>query len=235
MNRLPILALLVALAILVTPAGATMAQEASDSVTVSIRLRTASGEAVAGEAVVLQGLPYEEEMLPVCRTNATGRCSWQVERGLYQVLFERPLDGVSALALAEGGLRGLGLTVGGEDITYHFAFHDDGYVYFDAAPEAARPAPIIPTPELIQGGIAPTATPTPEATDAPGPVPEEGEPNDVAAPLAAAGTEVPPSRTPWRFVLYLALGLTAGGSLHLYSRRKQRPARRASDKGEANA
>jgi hypothetical protein len=229
MNRFSILMLLAALVVLVTATGETTAQEGDGAVTLTVQLRAANGQPVIDETASLQRLPDEEEILPACRTDSMGRCTWQVERGLYQVLFDRPLDGVSALALAEGGLRGFGLTVGGEDIAYDFTFHDDGHVYFDAEPQAARPVPIIPTPELLMGGVAPTATPTPEGTDAPGPVSEEGDPDDVAAPGATAGTEVPPDRTSWRFVLYLALGLTAGGGLHLYSRRR-RPRQLAGEK-----
>lgn len=215
---------LVALSALFSLVGDLDASQAGDTVTLTVRLRAADDKPVAGEPVVLQRLPDEEEGLPACRTDASGRCSWQVPHGLYQLLFDRPLDSVSALALAEGGLRGFGLTVGGEDIAYHFTLQGDGRVYFDAAPEAALPVPIIPTPEPLLGGVAPTATPMPEATDAPGPLPQEGDPDDDAAPLVTAGTEASADRMPWRYILYLALGLTAGGGLHLISRRRQRPA-----------
>ncbi|NLF63808.1 MAG: hypothetical protein GX579_04335 [Chloroflexi bacterium] len=215
---------LVALTALFSLVGDLDARQAGDTVTLTVRLRAADGKSVAGEPVVLQRLPDEEEIGPACRTNAAGLCAWQVTRGLYQVLFERPLDGVSALALAEGGLRGFGLTVGGEDIAYHFTLLGDGRVYFDAAPEAALPVPLIPTPELLLGGVAPTASPEPGATQVTGPVPrpEGNEPGSTAG--APRNTEAPASQAPWRFILYLALGLTAGGGLHLVSRRRQRPA-----------
>ena len=216
--------MLVALTALFSLVGDLDARQAGDTVTLTVRLRAADGKSVAGEPVVLQRLPDEEEIGPACRTNAAGLCAWQVTRGLYQLLFDRPLDGVSALALAEGGLRGFGLTVGGEDIAYHFTLQGDGRVYFDAAPEAALPVPIIPTPEPLLGGVAPTASPEPGATQVTGPVAEEGDSDDGGAPLTTAGAEANAGHAPWRFILYLALGLTAGGGLHLVSRRRQRPA-----------
>jgi hypothetical protein len=221
MNRFAILVLLAALAILLTATKETNAQEAGGTVSLTVRLRAVNGEPIVDEPIVLQRLPDEDAVPPACRTDATGACTWPVVRGLYQVVFERPPDGVSALALAEGGLRGFGLTVGGEDIAYHFTFHDDGRVYFDAAPEADRPVPIIPTPELLMGGIAPTTTPEPGATAGaePAAAPEGDEPGGASG--APADTEAPAGRTTWRFVLYLVLGLTAGGGLHLYSRRRQ--------------
>jgi len=221
MNRFRVLTLLTALVVFMTAAGEMSGQVAGGTVTLTVRLRAVDGEPMAGEPVVLQRLPDEEARWPACRTDSTGTCSWQVTRGLYQVLFERPLDGVSALALAEGGLRGFGLTVGDEDITYHFTLQDDSRIYFDAAPEAARPAPIIPTPALLQGDVAPTATPGAQSTDAPEPVtaPEESGMGGDAGDAEAAADQ-----TPWQLVLYLALGLTAGGGLHLVSRRRKRPA-----------
>ena len=88
----------------------------------------------------------------------------------------------------------------------------------------ALPVPLIPTPELLLGGVAPTASPEPGATQVTGPVAEEGDSDDGGAPLTTAGAEANAGHAPWRFILYLALGLTAGGGLHLVSRRRQRPA-----------
>ena len=133
--------------------------ESANLVILTVRLRHSDGRAAVREAVRLARLP--EETAPSagsgqavsCLTDALGRCAWPVTRGLYQVLFDRPLDLISAMAVGEGGLRGLAVTVGDTDITYHFTFHRGGagaasdadYVYFDAAPEAAVPVPIIPT------------------------------------------------------------------------------------------
>lgn len=212
---------LVVLVALFSRVGDLDARQAGDTVTLTVRLRAADGKPVAGEPVVLQWLPDEDVVPPSCRTNATGACTWLVARGLYQVLFARPLDGVSALALAEGGLSGFGLTVGDEAITYHFTVHDDGRVYFDAAPDAEMPVPIIPTPELLQGGVAPTETAAPEPTP---PFGQEGaSPDGVTTPPAVDGDSLTGRQAP-RLALYALLGLAASGSLHLYSRRRQRPA-----------
>lgn len=195
--------------------GVAEAQTAGDT-RLQIRLRASDGMAVVGETVILQRLPEEEPITPECETDSNGECVWYVGRGLYQVLFERPLDDISALAVAEGGLRGLGVTVGDEDITYHFTFHSDGRVYFDAAPEAAVPSPIIPAGEALHGGIAPTpvlpvvddelvkeTTPTSEPT---------------SVPDTAAG---PTSGSSWHLVLFIGGGLVIGGGLHLWSRKRQ--------------
>lgn len=199
--------------------GGVLAQDTA----LQIRLRASDGTAVVGETVILERLP-EADPYPACITDAHGECVWQVGRGLYQVLFDRPLDDISALAVAEGGLRGLGVTVGDSglgdaSITYHFTFHSDGRVYFDAAPEAAVPAPIIPIGELLQGGVVPTlrpadsideldaATPTPMPTQAP------------------EGATKPTASGPWRSLLFIGGGLLIGGGLHLWSRRRQMSSR----------
>lgn len=223
------------------------AQTGAEPVALSIRLRAPDGSPLAGEPVALQRLPDEEAVLPACTTDAQGMCTWYVGRALYQVLFDQPLDEVSALALAEGGLRGFGLTVGAIPVTYHFTLHSDDHVYFDASPEAARPAPIIPTLDLLHGGIKPT--PSPEKTV---------EPEPTNAPLAEHssaggdgvgegdvestpdGTERPDAGWRWRLVLLVGLGVAMGGGLHLLRlhsgqargrRRKSQAARRA-DKTE---
>ena len=217
-NWLRTIAIAALLTALLLPA---TARGQSETVALTVQLRTAGGEHVAGEPVELQRLPDEEVVQPPCSTDDTGRCTWQVGRGLYQVLFARPLDDVSALALAEGGLRGFGLTVGDEAITYHFTFHDDGHAYFDAAPGAARPVPIIPTPELLHGGVVPTPTVEPAGET----VTEESEPpaieeSDSGETLPKPAENVDSSLR-WRLVLFAGVGLVVGGGLHLWSRRKE--------------
>ena len=212
----------------------TAARGQGETVALTVQLRTAGGEPVAGEPVELQRLPDEEVIQPPCSTDDTGRCTWQVGRGLYQVLFERPLDDVSALALAEGGLRGFGLTVGAEAITYHFTFHDDGHAYFDAAPEAGRPVPIIPTPELLHGGVAPTPTAEPA-----GEILAEAEPpateGDGAGETLPEPAENVNSGLRWRLILFVGVGLVVGGGLHLWSRRKERATSAAVDREDTHA
>jgi hypothetical protein len=143
-----------------------------------------------------------------------------VTPGLYQVLFTRQLDDLSALALAEGGLGGFGLTVGLSDIVYHFTFHSDGRVYFDAAPDAALPSPLIPEPEDIHGWSAPAPTVT---ADAAPPVESTTIPSVSVTTIEGAVTD-----RRWRLVGFVLLGVGLGGGLHLTHRhlRKARPRNR---------
>lgn len=123
--------------------------ETVETVSLTVRLRDSEGTAVSGERLVLEQFPEETAVLwgmdVFCSTDAQGECAWSVAPGLYQLLFTREVDEITAVAVAEGGLRGLGVTVGRFPIIYHFTFHHDGHVYFDAAPDAARPQPVIPT------------------------------------------------------------------------------------------
>ncbi|MCL4266121.1 MAG: hypothetical protein KJ069_23125 [Anaerolineae bacterium] len=190
--------------------GITTAQSGGDT-RLTIRLRASDGRAVTGETIILERLPEEEPML--CVTDQDGACVWRVGRGLYQVLFTRPLDDISALAVAEGGLRGLGITMGDASVTYHFTFHSDGRVYFDAAPDAAVPSPLIPIGEARHGGSAPTPA-LPAGVDEPAEVTPTPEPTN--APDTAVRTT---SGSSWRLILFIGGGLVIGGGLHLLRRR----------------
>lgn len=145
-----------------------------EGVSLTVSLRDSAGTAAAGETIILEQFP--EETAVSCTTDAQGRCAWSVSPGLYQLLFTRPPDEITAVAVAEGGLRGLGITVGDLPITYHFTFHSDGRVYFDAAPDAARPQPIMPTAADLHGhgesplpdtAVTPTSIATPVMTATP--------------------------------------------------------------------
>jgi hypothetical protein len=125
-----------------------------------------------------------------------------VTPGLYQVLFTRPLDDLSALAVAEGGLSGFGLTVANADITYHFTFHNDGRVYFDAAPNADVPSPIIPDPDDLHVPVLATE-PYPAETATPPPSSVSVTKTEAAAPDHS-----------WRLFLFVVRGLTLGITLH---------------------
>ena len=151
------------------------------TVPLTIRLRDSDGRPVTGEVVKLSRLP--EETAVTCTTDTQGECAWPAAPGLYQLLFDRPLDDITAAILGESGLRGLGVMVGaapnggapngaapnGESpngnkpLTYHFTFHSDGRVYFDLAPDAPRPVPKIPTAEESHfheaGTVVPNAVP----------------------------------------------------------------------------
>ena len=168
------------LALLAAPLPTAVAQEET-TVPLTIRLRDSDGRPVTGEVVKLSRLP--EETAVACTTDTQGECAWPAAPGLYQLLFDRPLDDITAAILGESGLRGLGVMVGaapnggapngaapnGESpngnkpLTYHFTFHSDGRVYFDLAPDAPRPVPKIPTAEESHfheaGTVVPNAVP----------------------------------------------------------------------------
>jgi hypothetical protein len=112
-------------------------------------------------------------------------------------------------------LRGFGITVGDEPITYHFTYHSDARVYFDAAPEAAVPSPIIPVGDHLHGGTVPTPTLTDIEDE---PVEETPTPGQTSIPDTAVR---PAPSSPWRLILFIVGGLVIGGSLHLRSRKKQ--------------
>ena len=229
---------------------AAAAQDMSENggIPLQIQLRYSDGTAASDEPLRLQRLPDMQEI--TCITDANGRCTWHVARGLYQVIFSQPLDSVSSLAVAEGGLDGFGLTVGDTPISYHFTFHHDDHVYFDAAPEAAVPAPIIPTMDSLHGGIMPTAvvlTPaasTPASIGAISPSSEEDTPMEEmktgdTSPLdldEIANTPtlqtndtgvIEPVNPAWRLLFFIIFGLVLGFGLHLWSRKRQRTAAQA--------
>jgi hypothetical protein len=177
-------------------------------------------------------LPDGEPISPDCITNATGQCTWYVEPGLYQLLFSRPLDEISALAVAEGGLRGLGLTVGRTAVTYHFTFHSDAYVYFDAAPDAAVPEPVIPA-ETHQHGSAVTRPvdtaethqhgdeeTIPELVDTAETPHHHETATAVPSSVAITATQISAESAgrPWLPLVYIALGLLLGSGLHFLQR-----------------
>ena len=132
---------------------------AQDAVAVSVNVRQANGVGASEETILLQNFLDDtgSDALP-CVTDADGLCVWEVSSGLYQLLFDYLLDAISQLTVAEGGLSGLGITVGESAITYHLTLQPDGRVYFDAAPDAALPSPIIPTVEDIRQHALPTTT-----------------------------------------------------------------------------
>ncbi|MCA9918841.1 MAG: hypothetical protein KC445_12860 [Anaerolineales bacterium] len=202
--------------------------QAAEPISLTVQLRRSDGTAVTHEPVSLERLPDEEPITPACQTDTNGRCTWPVGRGLYQLLFERPLDTISELALAEGGLRGFGVTVGEANITYHFTVHSDGRVYFDAAPEAAVPSPVIPVGEALHGGVVPTEVPLAIVTESVGPTPT---PEGVSMPetAVASPSASSPSGSGWRLLLFIGGGLALGGSLHVWSRQRQ-AANRYADK-----
>jgi hypothetical protein len=192
-------------------------------------LRDSQGTAVAGESLLLVGMSEEMSQPAGCVTDADGRCTWSVRRGIYQVIFSRPLDPVSALAVAEGGLRGLGVTVGDTAVAYHFTFHSDGRVYFDAAPETAVPQPLIPTGEMLHGGVWPTPASLPTAplpTTPPTALTAVAMPAGTPPPLSPSVPAVARYPTPAqvaRLLFFLGGGLLIGWGFYRYGQRQSAP------------
>ena len=125
-----------------------------EAMTLTVQLRATDGAPLAGETIILERLPDAAALDPQCQTDPEGLCTWLVAPGLYQVRFPAyALDDLSALALAEGGLSGLGVTVGESAIRYAFTVQDDGHVYFDATPDAAAPTPRLPIKTDLSGGV----------------------------------------------------------------------------------
>ena len=203
-----------------TRPGLPLYGQAEAGVPVQVRLRDSQGTPVAGEPLRLERLPESAAVPPDCTTDAAGQCTWQVERGLYQLRLTRPLDALTRLALAEGGLTGLGLTVGDRPLTYHFTLAADGYLYFDQAPAAARPQPFVPTwADIHVGEPVPAGTPagTPAAAAAATVTP--ASPPAADSPAGAVGEGGHPARPGWSPLWFLALGLGLGGGLHYWRRR----------------
>ena len=194
------------------PVGQVAGQTA---VPVTISVRSADGAPVVGTEVTLINQPDYTAQTTVA--DAAGQALFNVPRGLYEIQFTADLDDVSALAVAEGGMAGFGITVGDAAITYSFTFQDDGHVYFDSMPDASVPSPIMPELEDLHFiGGAGVATPTAlmitlaEATALPvietavGSVPAEVSEEDdshevvgetaVSAHLVTANAETPTSQ-----------------------------------------
>ena len=139
------------------PVGQVAGQTA---VPVTISVRSTDGSPVVGEAVTVLSQP--DYIAQTAVTDDAGQALFNLPRGLYEIQFTAALDAVSALAVAEGGMAGFGITVGDAAITYFFTFQDDGHVYFDSTPDAVAPSPIIPDLEDLHFiGGAGQATPTP--------------------------------------------------------------------------
>jgi hypothetical protein len=189
--------------------------QAQEDVQLHVRLRYSDGTAVFDETVVLEGDTLRQAQDDVlrqvqdnaCTTDINGLCTWSVPPGLYQLLFTRPLDDLSALALAEGGLDGFGLTVGLSDIVYHFTFHSDSRVYFDAAPESVLPSPIIPEPDDLHSWFTPTPAVTAEAAP-----PME---STTMPSVGVTTTEGAVTDRRWQPLLFVLFGVGLGGGLYL--------------------
>jgi len=194
----------------------------SGRVTVTVHLRDSLGSPIAGETVLLERLPTGESEPAACVTDADGSCAWRAVPGLYQIFFERPLDRVTQLALAEGGLRSHGIMVGDAPVSYHFTFHHDGLVYFDSEPSAPVPAAVIPSLEELHLDHAPPATATaPLDETRAAPAAETPAAQTPASATAMQLTGERPSETPvltWLLFLSIAAGLLITVALPLMLR-----------------
>ena len=190
---------------------------AEDFIPLEISVRDAEGNPLADETVRIALSLSESSTFEPCITDATGVCSWGVEEGVYEVHWDRPMDALSVLTSAENGLNSFGVTVSDEPITYHFVLHTDNRIYFDDAPDAAIPEPIIPTMDTIHLH-APLESWVEEvefsAENIPTPTAETAE----SSTEAAQPIEVD-SGSPWRILLLITVGLFVGGGLHLWSQR----------------
>ena len=211
------------------------APETVEAVSLTVRLRDSEGTAVSGERLVLEQFPEETAVLwgmdVFCTTDARGECTWSAAPGLYQLLCTRPVDEITAVAVAEGGLRGLGVTVGTLPITYHFTFHHDGHVYFDAAPDAARPQPVIPTAADLHHHDEETQPHLPAATAATAVPAAPTSVNTPSAPIettAVGSTDVGSTdvdRAPSLLPMLLAAGagIVVALAAHRWTRHARRP------------
>ena len=172
--------------------------QAGDDVALTIQLRASDGKPLAGETVILEQLPDAAAIQPACQTDRNGLCTWFVTPGLYQVQFlAYELDDISALALAEGGLSGLGITIGESAIRYAFTVPADGHVYFDATPDAAAPTPRLPTQTGLSGGAV------------------FSQVVDLVMPPATTATPVMPLPEPEKSAPSIPWGLWLGGGIAL--------------------
>lgn len=233
-----------AIFVLVFFANTTTAYGQNRGATVTIRLRDTDGTPVAGERVRLLRPPENEPIPPDCTTDVNGECSWFVGRGLYALEFEElALDQLVALAVAEGGLTGPGITVGNEDITYGFVITNGNKVYNDLAPDSPVPEPFIPALEdVIHHEVdahehdeenilpQPETTPFPELTPVVPSPPNQSTPTSVSVTLITSGNSPGGLSTPepggwWprvRFFLILGGGLVLGGAAFTWQQRRRK-------------
>ena len=185
------------------PHSSTVAQ---NTVELDIHLRDAEGQPLANEPIRIAEPFAPSSSYAVCLTNAEGMCRWGVTQGVYEVHWGQTLDALSQVASAENGLQSIGITVGQTPITYHFVLHNNDHIYFDAASASSVPQPIIPSQEtLFTHGVDRSVEST---TTMP-----------LSEPVVVSEVEVSStSSNGWHLLLFVALGLCIGGSLHYWSR-----------------
>ena len=104
--------------------------------------------------------------------------------------------------------------------------HSDDRLYFDTAPDSERPQPFIPTLDNTHGVAESTAVPdvitiTTNAEAAAPPQIDETPWSVTSTAVTSEGGRATNGQV-WLLLGYIGLGLLIGGSLHLWTRRKQR-------------
>lgn len=182
----------------------------------------------------------EGEPLQTCEPDESGRCTVELQRGLY--LIEptgTQLDAVSAVAAVEIGGRWLAITVGDEAISYGFVIDEDA-VYFDSTPDEAFPRPIRPNAEDIAAHFATTddgsTNPFQTIENSPTKISAENTPNTnvstdspqsaenptTPTPMSETVTSAPNTAFAWRWLILLLVTLSLlFGWLWWYTRRQQ--------------
>lgn len=183
----------------------------AQSATVTIRIRQENGTPVPLEEVRIVWLPGQEAQMAL--TDQSGTAQFTLPRGMYEVHFSPPLDEVSLLAVAEGGLSSFGITVGDEAIAYSFVYHSDGRLYFDETPNSESATPIIPLlAELHFVNGVQQPTPTFNLPDVPSAI--------DADPQVEAGGEQEDEQTTAVF-LFALLGIVGAFFLWRYRQHRQ--------------
>lgn len=184
----------------------------------------------------------EGELLQTCEPDELGRCTVQVQRGLYLIEpTDTQLDAVSAAAAVEIGGRWLAITVGDDAISYSFVIDEDA-VYFDNTPDETFPRPIRPNQADIEAhfetveetleteSATQSAENTPTENDSSDPshsaeedaVSDSTENQTPPAPMSEPTTSSPTTNFAWRWVILpLVIFSILIGWLWWHTRRRQ--------------
>jgi hypothetical protein len=190
--------------------------------TVNVQLRAADGSPIVGTSLQLVAFSAELAQAQPCLTNRAGSCIWPVEAGLYELLSDQPLDALSRYAVAESGLRGLGITVGDAPITYTLTIQPDNFLYFDTAPDALTPVPFIPTEANTHLTFTPTATAEVSAVGEPSQTTENTLTDTTTTNPSAAETVSEDSSLSNRLLIIIGIGSGIGIGLALLPRLRRR-------------
>ena len=195
----------------------------SEQVTVTVQIRFADGQPANDESLTLLPFSAENDVALACETDDHGICTWHVDAGLYELLTAHPLDNLSRLAVAESGLRGLGITVGSDPITYTLTLQSNGNIYFDTAPNSLTPVPFVPSESNIHWHRSSSAVATSTV-----PMADSDSVNETAV-IEPVSAENPSLANSSILSLYLLLGLLLGCVIFLIPIIRQRHNRQEQD------